>query len=190
MKVLLHLSAPVVISEVTNYALDLQIEKKKLKLKLKLNPKEENTDPSPPKETPEGVTKNDPHESTATVQEEIMEIPVDPGQTIDGKQSSDVSLGQVEDTERFEKIYHYEGTPWRVMFLIFISYGVAGVFSAILAGLLDVPGFWFPYAITIIWMTWYFWDLGITCALVLQRTFPPLTWEVRRGTAAAMTEGV
>jgi hypothetical protein len=94
---------------------------------------------------------------------------------------------QIEDPELFENIYSHEGTPWRVIFLIFISYGVAGVFSAILAGLLDIPGFWFPYACTVVWIVWYFWDVGITFARVLRRT--PLG-KIRRRNVAARAEGV
>jgi hypothetical protein len=72
--------------------------------------------------------------------------------------------------------------------IIFISYGVAGVFSAILVGLIYVPG-WLPYAFTMVWIVWYFWGIEMTCVLILQWSYS-LIWKARRRTAAAGAEGV
>jgi hypothetical protein len=244
MKVRSHLSALVVLNEVTNYALDFQIKKRKSEA--------ENTYSSPPNKASEGATRIDSHGSTAPVQEGIS---VDPEQTngdssrrlpefepsasrdlvgnslstiqsapatvpalnpasnsadskspaskfrriwkgqatepsIGSKKSSGESLGQVEleDTGQLRKIYNYKGTPRMIIFLIFISYGVAGVFSAILVGLLYVPG-WLPYAFTMVWIVWYFWDIEMTFVLIIQRNYS-LIWKARRRTAAARAEGV
>jgi hypothetical protein len=68
------------------------------------------------------------------------------------------------------KICDYKGTLAIVVFLIFISYGVAGVFPAMLVGLIYVPG-WSPYAFTMAWIVWYFWDIEMTCVLILQRNY-------------------
>jgi hypothetical protein len=110
--------------------------------------------------------------------------------SIGSKKSLDESLRQVEleNTGQLGKIYDYKGTPRMVIFLIFISYGVAGVFSAILVGLIYVPG-WLPYAFTMVWIVWYFWDIEMTCVLIILRNYS-LIWKARRRTAAARAEGV